>query len=255
MSFNYKQILSIPDRCLLNKRLTKSFFLKNFQLSVVEKKVLNTNIEQMEWLASIKPSNSNITAEKNTDIAFEEIQVIICTIPIKDFNVNAEKIAILFQKYIPYQLMVIMENDNEFIINTCDKRINQNDSSKRTIEHHYFTSSISKLYKNDITESFFESLNFSGLNKTNLETTYKSYVRAVIQFQTAMITGKFEKRNQLRSEEDMVDLQIIESIENDIISLKSQLKKESQMNGKVELNIEIQNKRNTIETIKNRLIK
>ena len=34
-----------------------------------------------------------------------------------------------------------------------------------------------------------------------------------------MITGKFEKRNQLRSEEDMVDLQIIESIENDIIRL------------------------------------
>ena len=111
------------------------------------------------------------------------------------------------------------------------------------------------MYKNDITESFFNSLNFSGLNKTNLETTYKSYVRAVIQFQTAMITGKFEKRNQLRSEEDMVDLQTIESIENDIISLKRQLKKESQMNGKVELNIEIQNKRNTIETIKNRLIK
>ena len=194
-----------------------------------------------------------IAAKKNTDIAFEEIQVIICTIPIKDFNVNAEKIAILFQKYIPYQLMVIIENDNEFIVNTCDKRINQNDSSNRTIEHHYFTSSISKLYKNDITESFFKSLNFSGLNKTNLETTYKSYVRAVIQFQTAMITGKFEKRNQLRSEEDMVDLQTIESIENDIISLKSQLKKESQMNGKVELNIEIQNKRNTIETIKNRL--
>ena len=69
-----------------------------------------------------------------------------------------------------------------------------------------------------------------------------------------MITGKFEKRNQLRSDKDMIDLQTIESIENDIISLKSQLKKESQMNGKVELNIEIQNKRNKIETIKNRLI-
>jgi len=253
MSFNYNQILNIPDRCLLNKRLTKAFFLKNFQLSVVEKKLLNTNIEQMEWLASIKPSNSNINSIKNTDIAFEEIQVIICTIPIKDFNVNAEKIAILFQKYIPYQLMVIIENDNEFIVNTCDKRINQNDSSKRTIEHHYFTSSLSKLYKNDIIESFFNSLDYSELNKTNLETMYKSYVRAVIQFQTAMVTGKFEKRNQFRSEKDMIDLQVIESIENDIISLKSQLKKESQMNGKVELNIEIQNKRNKIKLIKSKL--
>ena len=57
------------------------------------------------------------------------------------------------------------------------------------------------------------------------------------------------------SDKDMIDLQTIESIENDIISLKSQLKKESQMNGKVELNIEIQNKRNRIETIKDRLIK
>ena len=149
--------------------------------------------------------------------------------------------------------MVIIETDSEFIVNTCDKRINQNDSSKRTIVHHYFTNSISKLYKNDITDSFFKSLNFSDLNKTNLETTYKSYVQAVIQFQTAIITGMYEKRSQVRSEQDMLDLKLIESIENDIISLKSQLKKDSQINDKVELNLEIQYKRNEIEQIKSRL--
>jgi len=253
MSLNYNQILNIPERCLLNKRLTKAFFLKNFQLSTTEKKILNIIVEKMEWFASIKPTNSNIIAVKNTEIAFEEIQIIICTIPIKDFDNNAEKVAVLLQKFIPYQLMVIIETDSEFIVNTCDKRINQNDSSKRTIVHHYFTNSISKLYKNDITDSFFKSLNFSDLNKTNLETTYKSYVQAVIQFQTAIITGMYEKRSQVRSEQDMLDLKLIESIENDIISLKSQLKKESQINDKVELNLEIQYKRNEIEQIKSRL--
>ena len=46
MSFNYNQILNIPERCLLNKRLTKAFFLKNFDLSGTEKKLLNSIINE-----------------------------------------------------------------------------------------------------------------------------------------------------------------------------------------------------------------
>ena len=146
MSFNYNQILNIPERCLLNKRLTKAFFLKNFDLSGTEKKLLNSIINEMEWVASIKLSNANIPPVKNTEYAFEEVQIMQIQLPLDKFSFNAENSAILIQKYIPYQLILIIENDNEFLINACDKRINQNDLSKRTIENYYFTNSLSKLY-------------------------------------------------------------------------------------------------------------
>lgn len=255
MAFQYNNILHIPERSILDKRLTKAFFLKNFSLSATEKKLLNNNIQNMTWLASIKPSTANIPVVINENYKYEEIQIMLCTVEDNTLKALAEKCMILFQKYIPYQMLVIVEDANEFKINVCDKRINKNEPSKRTIEHYFNTDSLSKLYKNDINESFFKALHFNNLDKTNLELLYKSYIQAIVQFQAASITGSYQKRTNKRTIEDMQNLEAIELLERDIISLSNQIKKENQLNQKVQLNIKIQEKRKEIQSLKDTLTK
>ena len=82
---------------------------------------------------------------------------------------------------------------------------------------------------------------------------YKSYTQAIIQFIAASITGTYHKRSNNRTEQDMQHLAQIELLERDIISLKSQIKKESQLNEKVQLNIITQKKRKEIIALKNTL--
>lgn len=253
MSFLYNNIFNIPERSILDKKLTKAFFLKNFDLSATEKRLLNNSIQSMDWMASIKPTTANIPAVKNDNYAYEEIQIIVCTIIDNKLNELADKCIVLLQKYIPYQMIVIVEDATHFVINTCDKRINLNDSSKRTIENYNTTTILSKLYKNEIINSFFDALNFSLLDKTNMETTYKSYLQTIVQFQTASITGSFNKRSHSRTEDDMMLLANIETIEKEVVRLSNQIKKETQLNNRVSLNIEIQNQRKEIEKIKNKL--
>jgi hypothetical protein len=253
MSFSYNSIFNIPERSILDKKLTKAFFLKNFDLSVLEKKLLNNSIQSMDWLASIKPTIANIATVVNSNYAYEEIQIFVCTVADNQLNELADKCIILMQKYIPYQMIVIVEDETHFVINASDKRINLNDISKRTIESYSTTTALSKLYKNEITTSFFETLDFSKLDKTNMETTYKSYIQAIVQFQTASITGSFNKRSHSRTKEDMLLLASIETIEKEIVRLSNQIKKETQVNNRVSLNIEIQNQRKEIENIKNKL--
>ena len=86
-----------------------------------------------------------------------------------------------------------------------------------------------------------------------METTYKSYIQAIVQFQTASITGSFNKRSHSRTEDDMMLLANIETIEKEIVRLSNQIKKETQLNNRVSLNIEIQNQRKEIEKVKNKL--
>jgi len=253
VAFLYNNILHIPERSILDKRLTKAFFLKNFSLSAAEKKLLNNDIQSMTWLASIKPSTANIPLVINENYKYEEIQIMLCKVEDNALNALSEKCMILFQKYIPYQMLVIVEDANEFKINVCDKRINKAETNKRTIERSFITNTISKLYKNDLNESFFKALHFNNLDKTNLELLYKNYVQAVVQFQAASITGSYQKRTNKRTVEDMQNLEAIEVLERDIVSLSSQIKKASQLNEKVQLNIQIKNKRDKIEALKQML--
>jgi hypothetical protein len=253
MAFSYNKILNIPERCVLDKKLTKAFFLKNFDLSVVEKKILNNTIQSMDWIASIKPSNANIVAIKNNDIAYEEIQVISCSISHGALDMMADKCITMIQKYIPYPIVLIIEDEDSFVVNIANKRINQVDTNKRTIESIASTAIISKLYKSETSIAFFHALHFSQLDKTNLQTTYQSYVQAIVQYQASSITGVFQKRLNSRTETDLQTLQRIETLEKEVLALSNSIKKQTQINYKVSLNIDIQNKKNEIEQLKKEL--
>ncbi len=253
MTHLFNHIFKVPERCLVGQRLTKAFFQRNFSLTSAEKKVLNTAIEQMEILAQVNLEKSNIQAVSNETDSYENILYIRCTVQDNQLETVADKCIQIIQKYIAHQVVLILEDSNDFIINVAEKRINQVDKNKLVVNSIFNTTSISKLYKNDTTEAFFKALDFNGLDKTNLETTYKSYIQAVVQFQVAHTTGTFSKRTQKRTQEDMANLETIEAMETEITSLKSQLSKEKQLNNKVVLNVAIHKKRQEIERIKNKL--
>ena len=253
MRMNYNNIFQFPDRCLLNKRLTKVFFTKNFDLTSTEKKVLNSHVTKMEWLASIKPSNSNISKHEDNQYLFEEVQLMTCSIS-EDLQKVVKTVVGLFQKYIPYQIVLIIENETQWVMSTCDKKINQNDKSKRTIENYFTTSSIEKSTENKMNHVFVETLSFSQLNKTNLKSVYESFTDSIIQLKSATLTGSFSKERKKRSKQDLEYLMKVESIQIELNSLKSQLKKETQINKRVSLNMEIQQKKQDIENLKQTLI-
>jgi hypothetical protein len=249
----YNQLFNIPERCLIEKKITKAFFLKNFDLSPDEKKVLNQSIVHIEWLASIKANSANIPSIINDLYAYEEIQIIICTVADNGNAVLNTKSITLIQKNIPYHILLILEDNDNFLLNTCDKKVHQVDNKKRTIEQYYTSIALSKLYKNDMMVAFFNTLNFDVLDKTNLETTYKSYTKAIIQLQSAIITGNYTLRKQSRTEQDMLVLLELEKLEKELLLLINDIKKQSQINQQVYLNVKIQNLKKKIEILKIKL--
>ena len=249
MELNYNDIFKLPQRCVVNKRLTKTFFSKNFDLSSSEKKVLNDEIVKMEWIGSLKPSNSNIPKFESERYLFEEVQIMSCEV------VNLQKvynlISEIFQKYIPYQIVLIIENSSEWILSLSDKRINLNDRTKRTVERYVHSPVLNKSEIGDY--KFLRTISFDFIKKSNLQSVYQSYINSVIQLKSSLITGVFNEENLERTEEDLKIIQTIEKIESEIISLKNQIKSESQLNFRVSLNVEIQTKKREIKRLKETL--
>ncbi|MDO7172615.1 DUF4391 domain-containing protein [Mariniflexile sp. AS56] len=255
MSLNYNNIFKIPDINLSGQKLTKAYFLRNFDLSAGEKKLLNLGIEQMEFIAQIIPQRSNIPAVINEKDSFEQILILLCTVTDSILDSTADNCIQLIQKYISHQVLLIVEDKNDFILNATEKRINQVDKNKLTIERYFTTKKLSKLYKDAVVDAFFNALDFTTLDKTNLELLYKNYIQAIVQFQTTSITGSFQKRTHTRTNEDMATMESIETLENEITTLANQMKKLSQMNEKIQLNIKIHNKRKEIQSLKDALLR
>ena len=92
---NLNNILKIPERCLVNKKITKAFFKRNFDLTSNEKILLDdfNIIATIDWLANVRPSTANISRYQDENYLFEEVQVIAVQTAENNFDYNHFRIA------------------------------------------------------------------------------------------------------------------------------------------------------------------
>ena len=193
----------------------------------------------MEWVSSLKPSNTNIPKFETETHLIEEVQFMTCEV--SNLDKYGKSVIDLFQKYIPYQIILVIEDRDYWMLNLTEKRINLNDRSKRTIEKSFSTNPINKT-ESDSVKEFINTLSFDRVNRTNLNTVYQSY-----------ITGVINEKNLENNQRDIESIERKENLEMEIITLKNQLKKETQLNSQVSINMEIQKRKQEIQNIKQTL--
>lgn len=246
-------ILNLPERCLVKKKITKAFFKRNFDMSSAEKNLLDdyNAISAIDWIASISQANANVPAYQDYESTFEEIQVIAVTTSTESLTKNAAKTIDLVQKYIPYHILLIVHDGVNSIWNVTYKRINQNDNNKRIVDKKFTTDCITAKSTNKVHEAFLAALCFSRVPSTNLKVLYDGYVQCFVGLTTAPIIGTFETRPTDRTKQDVERLERITTLEKEITTLTNVAQKETQLNKKIELNTQVQQKRKQIELLKN----
>ena len=256
MLIKLTNILQLPESCIVNTKLTKAFFKRNFDLTLSERKLLDdfSTVISLDLLASIKTTNSNIPAFADELMQYIEVLVIAVQTSDEEFDKSKIKIAELVQKYIPYPILLCVYSDKAFILNTCDKRINRNETNKRTIENSYYSPVIAIDTSNESQLTFLQSLAFSGLENQNLKTLYDNYTARIIALQTASeLTGDFQIRKNEQSKQDVLLLEEITLLQSEIVSLQNQIKKETQLNIQIDTNNLIQLKRKQIKELQHKL--
>ncbi|MCL4281299.1 MAG: DUF4391 domain-containing protein [Flavobacteriales bacterium] len=244
-------ILQLPERCLIQKRLTKAFFLKHFSLTAAEKKLLNEGIDQMDWLASIRAAQ--VPAFTSDTYSYEEVQVFAVQLRLERVERTGTKVADLVQKYVPYPVLLFVYDRENYLVNASTKRINQNDASKRTLEASVNTPVLSLLYADAVAQAFHQALRFAQLDKTDLRTLYGGYMQAVVQCRAAAQTGVFRDRPAVRSAEDLATLQRIDALEAEIKVLRAKATKDLPLREQVAVNTDIQQRRAEQEALRRTL--
>jgi len=249
-------ILQLPERCLVNKKISKAFFKRNFELTSSEKALLDDPqaLISIDWMASISFTSANIPLYKDEKELFEEVQIIVVDTAGNHSEKKQYRIADLIQKYIPYPVLLCIRLDKWLMMNVCDKTINQNDSSRRVVDKKYDTSLIQYQEATPLARQFLESMAFTGLDKTNLKSYYVSYIQRIMAFQIAEVMGRYSLKSVERTQNDREILEKIETLQKEILVLQNQVKVESQSALLVALNIQIHEKRTQIKQLKASII-
>ena len=243
---DFIESLGIPEACRLDKRLPKKQFYALAKMNTTQQKRFSTEVESITWTHTLKKSTINIAPFVSEEV--EYIEIAFVHVVLHDKN-GYRRVSEVIQR-IPYPVVLFMSCGTELCINIASKHINQADVSKLTTDEYLYTEWIDLHHLTDAQKAFFESIKINTLSFENFYRFYADISSRIVALEAAVMGAKFST-DDTSQKKPILDK--INKLNEQIVSLKNAIKKESQFNAKVRLNMQVKSLEDEITGLKNRL--
>lgn len=246
MTQTFYDCMSIPEKCLLNKPLFKKLFQEHADLDITDKKALKDDIDKIRWVYTLKPSTLNIEPYRDDVREYDEIAIIQIDVT---SATRAQRIAAFVNKAIPYPIVLVFSFADTIAISVADKRINQADKSKWVVEDAWMTEWFNPDAPNEAQQKFMQDLTVKSLSFVNFYAFYTDIKNRVIALNSATRSGSYQIVSAEKTKDRRESLTKITELEREITELRSALKKETQFNKKLELNVSVKERQEAIKQL------
>ncbi|SRR6266496_2386615 len=228
--------LALPPESRVDQRIPKKLLLEQSDATAADKRMLQDGIEDLNWIAALKPANIGVPEYRDEVREYLEIAVLSATVR----SAAKARVAELIHRAIPYPVFLITTQGGTFTLTLVHKRWSQGETGKVVIEDLRSTDVFQLGALKSEESLFLESLALSALPRSDLFALYQGWIDRMDALEAAQVTGKFIKPGSgkltltLRG-----DLDVHARLRLEVSSLRAQAAKEKQLNRRVELNLAI----------------
>lgn len=219
--------LNVPDSCFIGNAIYKKMFYENGDFSSSDKALFTEGIRKVTWLYCLKPETINIPPYQDDVRDYPEVEVIEVEVT-KDYKLN--RVAEIIMKTIPYPMLLIFKREEQMRLFVAHQRVNQQDSSKNTIEECVSTAWL------DSECALFAKLDIKQMRFTNFYALYCDMVDVISMYNVAHILP--EGRTITGAQARTLSAEV-QRIDQQMGALRAKIKSETQFNRKVDLQMEI----------------
>jgi len=229
--------LALPPETHVEQRVPKKLLVENGAPTAADKRQINEGIEEILWQAALKPANLGVPAYR--DAVREYLEIAIITVSFRPAAKPARLIE-LIHRAIPYPVLLVAAMGETATVSIAHKRWSQGETGKIVIEELRVTTPFRPENPTAEEAQFLTRLSVGGLPQGDLFALYQSWLDSVLALEAAQITGAFvpptsvERSAALR---ESLDARV--ATLRDLALLRAQAEKETQLNRRVELNLEI----------------
>ena len=255
--------LELPPVCVLNERIAKKLLVENGAATPADKRAINDGIDELIWVAALKPNNVGVPAYRDDSREYLEIAILSMRCRAE---ARSNRITELIHRSISYPVLLVSivemgQEENEISrkastasppflnVSVADKRFSQKDAQSMVLEDGVTEV---QLEADSRLEAFASAMNLGNQPRDNLLSLYHGWAAILDAYRASRITGAFEP-SFLSREERRFAIVEFERIEREISILRNQATKEKQINRRVELNIDIKRMEAQLDTVRKRL--
>jgi len=229
--------LGLPASALVERRVPKKLLLENGAPTAADKRQINDGIEELFWIAALKPTTIGVPDYRDTEREYLEIAVLRFTLRAK---AKVSRLVELVHRAVPYPLLLLTEHVGQVVFSAAHKRWAQNEAKKTVLDGDVVAADWEMGSKAPQLEAFLKALALERQPHGNLRALYQGWVDALVAFKAARFTGSFNPAADPEKATDRQEaLRECARLEAEMARLRAAAGKEKQMARKVELNVEL----------------
>lgn len=227
----------LPADSRVDQRVPKKLLLENGAQTPTDKRQINEGIEELIWLATLKPTTIGVSAYQ--DESREYLEIVILCLRLRD-GAKKTRLVELVHRAVPYPVLLLTEQNSQIDLSVVHKRWAQNEAGKTVLDGEVFSVDFEEGRDKEHRSAFLATLALGRQSTTSLYGLYQGWFDALLALCSARITGELRPAND--SQHAVVRYQSLceyNRLETAIKQLRAITAKEKQIARQVELNLEV----------------
>lgn len=246
--------LALPDRSRVDQRVPKKMLAEHGAPTAADKRLLTDGIEDLQWIAALKPGTVAVPAYRDEVREYLEVAVLVVRARATHSKLSQMlRLAELVHRAVPYPVVLIQTlatpaatsgpPATPLALSVVHKRAAQNEAGKVVLDGDLVRTELagSDGASNDSAGPLLDVLALDRQPHQDLMALYQGWMDCLTAAEAARITGRFrlaDDANQAAARRDA--LRTCQRLEQEAARLRNLASKERQMVKKVDLNLALQ---------------
>ncbi|HHF0295909.1 TPA: DUF4391 domain-containing protein [Pseudomonas aeruginosa] len=240
--------LNLPESARVDQRVPKKLLLENGAPTASDKRLITDAIEDIQWLAALKPNTIGVPEYRDTQREYLEIAVLAVTLRGAIKPTSLSRLVELVHRAVPYPVLLLLVDEPTLILSLAHKRWAQNEAEKIVLDGDLVSASLSRTAggtteadtkaRPEAEHAFVQSLAIARQPQASLHALYQGWIECVQSLHAARRTGSYQAaatpEQAAARRQALADCQ---RLEGEISRLRTQAAKEKQLARQVEMNL------------------
>lgn len=250
--------LRLPAEATVGQRVPKKMLAENLTsrgtATSADRKLLQEQIDEVTWVAALKPTNAGIPVYQDEVRSYLELAVLSVRLrqgsqldaKAAKVSPSVAQLAELVHRAIPYPVLLVLDDGTRIYLSLVHIRWAQKEADKAVLDGDLIqgvfvrnVSTSAPVMDVGTVNAFINAMDMSKQPRTDLLTLYQGWMDTLSAWQAAAVTGRFECVSPQHAAARRAALRRCHELDAQISSLRAAASKEKQMARQVAANLEI----------------
>jgi len=229
--------LELPASARVDRRVSKKLLVENGAPTAADKRSINEGLEEVHWLAALKPSTIGVPEFR--DFAREYLEVAVLRAVLRA-GAKANRLAELIHRAVPYPVFLITSQGDAVALSLAHKRWSQGVTDATVLDGAVIVADLGAGQDPRVVQAFVRLLSVARHPHVDLYAMYQGWLDSVLALLAAQVTGTFVLRQSPEQaavrRNALAECSRLEAL---MRSLRATAARERQVARQVELNLEL----------------